>query len=190
MLFLEIKDSKRPTFTKQIYIIFYKRGFSSTTPFIKFIVPSWFTKFKEPIDFLNDTPQRYIEIMRIIRKMKLCRSFPLGHNPVIPFKNSSYFRSYQAKLIQVVRRTNSIPTQWRKEVIIRPTTLLLIPLKILTSTLRNKLFIFFIKTEYINMSIQKGFNQKRLGHLKTQTTFPISFVQKTKSNATRRNSAK
>ena len=172
MLFLEIKDSKRPAFTKQIYIIFYKRGFSSTTPFIKFIVPSWFTKFKEPIDFLNDTPQRYIEIMSIIRKMKLCRSFPLGHNPVIPFKNSSYFHSYQAKLIQVVRRTNSIPTQWRKEVIIRPKTLLLIPLKILTSTLRNKLFIFFIKTEYINISVQKGFTPETSGAFEHTDNLP------------------
>ena len=96
---------------------------------------------------------------------------PLDQISIVAFKRSPYLRSYLTKLIEVIWRINTIPPQWRRAVTIlihkkdstddpsnfRPITLQSIPLKVFTSALRNKLFVFLMKNDYIETSIQKGF---------------------------------
>ena len=110
---------KKTTFTKQTCKNFFKRVFNSTTPLLRFVIPSWFTRFKVPIHAFNDTPPTYPEITNIIRKMKSSGSAnPLFKILIIAFKRSPYLLSYLTKFIEVIWRTNTIPPQWRKEVTI------------------------------------------------------------------------
>ena len=171
-MFLEEDDSKKPTFTKQTCINFFKHVFNCTTPLFKFAIPSWFTKFKAPIHAFNDTPPTYLEISNIVRKMKSSGSpNPLDQIPIIAFKRSPYLCSYLTNLIEVIWRTKRIPPQWRGVVNIlihkkdsaddpssfRTITLQSISLKVFTSGLRNRLLLSLMKNDYIETSIQKSF---------------------------------
>ena len=134
--------------------------------------PLWFKKFKAPIPDFNDTAPRHPEITNIIRKMKSSGPpNPLGEIAITASKGQHIFRSYLTKLMEVIWRINAMPLQWRIAVTnviyrkvttddssnFRPITLKSIPLKVFASALRNKLFVFLMKNNYIETSIQKGF---------------------------------
>ena len=84
---------------------------------------------------------------------------PLDQIPVIAFKRSVYLRSYLTKVIQVAWCNRTIPEAWKRAVTIlihkkesthdpvnfRPITLRSIPLKVFTSAVRNKLFVYLMK---------------------------------------------
>ena len=90
---------------------------------------------------------------------------------VIPLKKSAYLRSYLTEIIQTVWKSGQIPDTWRKAASIlihkkestddpqnfRPITLQSVPLKVFTSTIRNSMYEFLLKNNYIENRIQKGF---------------------------------
>ena len=96
---------------------------------------------------------------------------PLDQISIISFKRLLYLRSYLTKFIEVIWRTNTTPPQWKRGITIlihkkdstddlsnfRPITLQSIPLKVFTSALSNKLFLFLMKNNYTETSFQRGF---------------------------------
>lgn len=54
--FLEKDNKKKTTFTRRTHTNFFKCVFNSTTLLFRFVIPSWFTKFKATIHAFNDTP--------------------------------------------------------------------------------------------------------------------------------------
>ena len=102
---------------------------------------------------------------------------PLDQILVIAFKRSVYLRSYLTKIIQVAWCNRTIPEAWKRAVTIlihkkdsthdpasfRPITLQSIPLKVFTSVVRNKLFVYLTKNNYIETNVQKGFTPGMTG---------------------------
>ena len=98
-------------------------------------------------------------------------SCPLDQISIILFKRSPYTRSYIISIIQKIWEKGEVPKTWKKAVTVliyksgetdipsnfRPITLETVPLKIFTSILRNRMYRFLNKNNYIENSIQKGF---------------------------------
>ena len=111
---------------------------------------------------------------------------PLDQTPVIAFKRSAYLHSYLTKIIQVAWCNRTIPEAWKRTVTIlihkkdcthdpanfRPITLQSIPLKVFTSTVRNKLFVYLMKNNYIETNFQKGFTPGMTGTYKHTAQLP------------------
>ena len=95
---------------------------------------------------------------------------PLDQIPVIAFNRSAYLRSYLTKIIQVPWCNRTIPEALKRAVThlihkkdsthdpanVRPITIQSIPLKVCTSVVRNKLFVYLMKNNYIETNVQKG----------------------------------
>ena len=102
---------------------------------------------------------------------------PLDQIPVIAFKRSTYLRSYLTKIIQGAWCNRTIPEAWKRAVTIlihkkdsthdpanfSPITLQSIPLKVFTSAVRSKLFVYLMKNNYTETNIQKGFTPGMTG---------------------------
>ena len=103
--------------------------------------------------------------------------YPLDQISVITFKRSAYLRSYLTKIIQVAWCNRSIPEAWKRAVTIlihkkgsthdpvnfRPITLQSIPLKVFTSAVHNKLFVYLMKNNYLETNVKKGFTPGMTG---------------------------
>ena len=133
-----------------------------------------------------------------IRKMRPSGSpNPLDEILIIAFKRSPYLPSYLTKLLEVIWRANTIPSIWRRSVTIlihkkgiaddpsnfMPITLQAIPLKVFASALINKLFLFLMKNNYIETSIQKGFTSGMSGAFE-HTAHPAHLLCQAKSKIT------
>ena len=125
------------------------------------------------------TPPTYQEVTNVIRKMKPSGApCPLDQMSIICFKRCPYLRSYLTEIIHAAW-SSGVPSEWKKACTIlihkkgstdepanfRPITLESIPLKVLTSCLRNKTFQFLAKNKFIKQNIQKGFTPKLSGTL-------------------------
>ena len=122
----------------------------------------------------------YMLLMTLFRCIQKLRTLSIRWNlvghltlliPIIAFKRSPYLRSYLTKLIEVIWRTNTTPPQWKGAFTIlfhkKDSTVDLsnfklitsqsIPLNVFTSALRNKVFVFLMKNNYIETSVQRGF---------------------------------
>ena len=102
---------------------------------------------------------------------------PLDQILVIAFKRSVYLRSYLTKIIQVAWCNRTIPEAWKRAVTIlihkkdsthdpanfRHITLQSIPLKVFTSAVRNKLFVYLMKNNYTETNVQTGFTPGMTG---------------------------
>ena len=88
-------------------------------------------------------------------------------------------RTYLTKIIQAAWSSGTVPSEWKKACTIlihkkeeidnpanlRPITLQCVPLNVFTPCLRNKMFTFLVKDNYIEHNIQKGFTPKFAGTL-------------------------
>ena len=98
---------------------------------------------------------------------------------MICFKRCPYLRSYLTEIIHAAWTCGVVPSEWKKACTIlihkkgetanpanfRPITLDSVPLKVLTSCLRNRTFQFLAENNYIEQNIQKGFTPKLSGTL-------------------------
>ena len=96
---------------------------------------------------------------------------PLDQISIIRFKRCPYLRSYLTEIIHAAWSCGAVPSEWKKACTIlihkkgetansanfRPITLESVPLKVLTSCLRNRTFQFLAENNYIEQNIQKGF---------------------------------
>ena len=123
-------------------------------------------------------PVTYQKICKVINRMKSSGSpCPIDQISIICFKRCPYLRSYLLDVCNEAIAKNSIPESWTKAVTIliykkgeanlpenfRPITLEPITLKIFTSIIRNQIFDFLLKNNYIETYYQKGFTPKMSG---------------------------
>ena len=126
-------------------------------PTKRFTIPSWIPAFKTSTYQYDVTPPMYQEITKITRRSKVSGSpCPLDQISIIVFKRCPYLRSYLQLIFKKISSTVQIPSMWRKAVTIliyktdeqndahnfRPITLEIVPLKIYTSYLRNRMYNF------------------------------------------------
>ena len=172
--------SSLPSFTLMQCTSYFAKTFSAINPSKSFSIPSWIPKFASPQTPYNLDPPTYQEITNVIRKMKPSGSpCPLDQISVICFKRCSYLRSHLTEIIHAAWSCGVVPSEWKKACTIlihkkgdtndpanfRLITLESIPLKVLTSCLRNKTFQFLSDNNYIEQNIQKGFTPKLSGTL-------------------------
>ena len=180
-------ENLKPSFNKLTCYNYFKKVFKAISLQRIFTIPSWFTKFNQPTHAFDDTSLTYVQTTNIIRKMKSNGSpCPLDQTPVIAFKRSAYLHSYLTKIIQVAWCNRTIPEAWKRTVTIlihkkdcthdpanfRPITLQSIPLKVFASTVRNKLFVYLMKNNYIETNFQKGFTPGMTGTYKHTAQLP------------------
>ena len=114
--------------------------------------------------------------------------YPLDQMPVIAFKRSAYLRSYFTKIMQVPWCNRTIPEAWNRAVTVlihkkdsthdpanfRPIILQSIPLRTFTSAVRNKLFVYLMKCNYIEANVQKRFTPGMTGTY--EHTAPLAHI--------------
>ena len=93
------------------------------------------------------------------------------------FKRCPYLRTFLTEIIGVVWESGRVPSEWKNACTVlvhkkgtsddpanfRPVTLEFVPLKVFTSCLRDSIFSFLAKNEFIETEIQKGFTPKISG---------------------------
>ena len=102
---------------------------------------------------------------------------PIDQLSIICFKRCPYLRSYILNVCNEVISKNSIPESWMKAVTMliykkgdeglpenfRPITVEQITLKIFTSIIRDQIYEFLLKNNYIETYYQKGFTPEMSG---------------------------
>ena len=136
------------------------------------------------------SPPSYHHITKTIRRMKASSSpCPLDKISNIPFKRCLFLRSYITAVFHIVWLSGEIPTDWKKACTVlahkkgdtsnpayfRLITLESIPLKILTSCVRDSMFTFLKASGFIEHRIQKGFHPQV--PLSTQLKWQTSLIQ-------------
>jgi len=139
-------------------------------------------------------PPSYQTITSIIRRMKASTSpCPLDKISIICFKRCPYLRSFLTEIIRVIWLSGRVPPEWKKAATIlihkkgstddpanfRPITLESVPLKIFTSCLRNSMFNFLKKNNFIENQNQKGFTSNISGTIE-HTSFMSHVIDKAK----------
>ena len=178
--FFKKNTSSFPSFSLSECTSYFTKTLSAISPTKTFNIPSWIPKFASPQTPFNLDPPTYQEITNVIRKMKPSGSpCPLDQISIICFKRCPYLRSYLTEIIHAAWSCGVVPSEWKKACTIlihkkgetanpanfRPITLECVPLKVLTSCLRNRTFQFLAENNYIEQNIQKGFTPKLSGTL-------------------------
>jgi hypothetical protein len=96
---------------------------------------------------------------------------------LFPLKICIYLRSYLTTIIQTVWKSGQIPDTWRKAAV----TLQSVPLKSFTSTIRNAMYEFLSKNNYIENRIQKGFTPGMSGTFE-HTAHLAYLIRRAKNN--------
>ena len=167
-----------PTLTASSCTDFYSKIFSTINPLATFIIPSWIPSLSQLSTPYDLSPPTYQQITKIIRRIKASGSpCPLDKISIIPYKRCPYLRSFITEVIRVVRLSREVPNEWKSACTIlihkkgevsepanfRPITLEIVPLKILTSCIRDSMFTFLSNNGYSEHRIQKRFLPKLSG---------------------------
>ena len=135
-------------------------------------MPNWIPCNNPPSVPCNIEPPTDNEICAIVNRMKSSGSpCPIDQISVICFKRCAYLRSYLHLIFKEIWQQKYLPMQWSRAVTIlihkkgetsdpsnfRPITLESVALKIFTSLIRDRMYTFLIKNEYIESNIHKGF---------------------------------
>ena len=119
----------------------------------------------------HHTPPTYQQITKVIRRIKTSGSpCPLDKFSIIPYKRCPFLRSFITEIIRAVCLSGEVPQEWKSACTIlihkkgdtsepanfRPITLESVPLKILTSCIRDSMFTFLSQNGYIEHRIQKA----------------------------------
>ena len=159
---------------------YFSKTLAAIHPTKLFPLPSWIPPLRNPEIPFNLDPPTYQQVTSVIRKMKASGSpCPLDQLSIICFKRCPFLRTHLTELIRAVWLSGSVPAEWKRACTIlihkkddannppnsRPITLETIPLKILTSCLRNSMYSFLVSNCLIEHSIQKGFTPNLSGTL-------------------------
>ena len=134
------------------------------------------TSFAPPQTPFNLDPPSYQQITNMESSGSPC---PLDQLSIICFKRCPYLRSYITDIITSIWSSSIVPNEGKKSCTVlahkkgdtmepanfRPITLESVPLKILTSALRNSVFVFLPSNNFIEHEIHKGFIPKLSGTL-------------------------
>ena len=123
----------------------------------------------EPTSCFNQEPPKYQEIVNIIEKMKAISSpCPFDQISVLVLKKCPIVRTYVWKLLEHCWEKSLIQEFWKKGLTVLaykkglaedPANFQLEPViaKALTSLIRNRIYAFLCKNQYIETNFQKGF---------------------------------
>ena len=96
---------------------FFKKSFSCIQPCRIFRIPSWIPKFTEPTTPFNLKPPSYVEICKVVNRMKSSGSpCPLDQISIICYKRCPYLRTYLTEIIGVVWKNKTVPSSWKKAI--------------------------------------------------------------------------
>ena len=175
---LKKRSSLLPSFTLDHCANFFRKTLSSAFPNKQFAIPSWIPPLQAPTYSVDLQPPSYQKITAIIRRMKCSSSpSPLDQVSIICFKRCPYLRSLLTEIICIIWKTGSIPSIWKNAFTIliykkgssddpsnfRPISIESVMLKIFTSCLRDNMYDFLKRNNYIEAQIQKGFTSKISG---------------------------
>ena len=184
-----------PSFSRDHCTRFFLHLFSATTPQKIFKCPSWIPSLPDPSIPFNQSPPSYEIVTNVTRRMKTSGSpCPLDKISIISFKRCPYLRSFLTNIIRVIWESDHIPANWKKACTVlvhkkgsrddpanfRPITLESAPLKVFTSCLRNSIFSFLKRNDFIEAEIQKGFNPKIAGVLE-HTSLMANIIDKART---------
>ena len=129
----------------------------------------------EPTSCFNQEPPKYQEIVNIIKKMKASSSpCPFVQISVLVLKKCPIVRTYVWKLLEHCWEKSLILEFWKKGLTVlaykkgqaedpanfQPITSEPVIAKALTSLIRNRIYAFLCKNQYIETNIQKGFQKE------------------------------
>ena len=169
------KIALSPTFNASICTEFFGKFFATINPLASFTIPSWIPSLSQPCIPYDLSPPTYQQITKVIRRIKASGSpCPLDKISIIPYKRCPFLRSFITEIIRAVWLSGEVPQEWKSVCTIlihkkgdtsepanfRPITLESVPLKILTSCIRDSMFTFLSQNGYIEHRIQKGFLPK------------------------------
>ena len=172
------KIALSPTFNASICTEFFGKFFATINPLASFTIPSWIPSLSQPCILYDLSPPTYQQITKVIRRIKASGSpCPLDKISIIPYKRCPFLRSFITEIIRAVWLSGEVPQEWKSACTIlihkkgdtsepanfRPITLESVPLKILTSCIRDSMFTFLSQNGYIEHRIQKGFLPKLSG---------------------------
>ena len=128
-----------------------------------------------PTSLFDLSPLIYREISKIIHKMKSSGSAcPFDHMSVTVLKMCPILRSAIHRIIIYYFQNNIILETWKRGFCVliykrgspkqpsnfRPITLESVCAKVLTPLIRNRMYSYLIKNNYIKTDIQKGFGRE------------------------------
>ena len=161
---LKHSSSLSPSFDTEICRTFSLDFFRSNNSSKSFTIPDLIPSLSPPVVSYNLSPPSYQQITKIVRRMKASGSpCPLDKIYIIPFKRCPYLRSYITEVIRLILISGNTPDEWKKACTVliykkgdtsdpsnfRPITLESVPLKILTSCMRDSMFSFLCSNGYI-----------------------------------------
>ena len=176
--FLNTSNNILPSFNKEVCTTYFKKVLRKIMPNVFFRTPSWIPRFEPPSSSFNTKPPTYRKVTNVIKRMKSSGCpCPLHQISILVFKHCPHLQSYLTTLLEQVWEFGKIPEVWKKATTIlihkkescedpanfRPITLESVPLKILASLIRNKMFSFLSENKYVEHEVQKGFTPKVLG---------------------------
>ena len=161
-----------PSFSMESCVRYFSSILSQKFQHKLFIFPDWIEQLPTPAHPFDTSPPTYKEVSRAIFKAKSrASSCPLDQISCIILKRCPILRTILHRIIVECWKTSSIPSCWKKGLSIliykkgdpadpanfRPITLQPVLYKVLASVIRNRIFLFLEKNNFVDKHIQKGF---------------------------------
>ena len=165
------KDNTLPDFDEKTCRDYFRKSYKKESKHINGF-PTWMKMLDEPNELLNLDPPSYAEICKIVNKMKNSGSpCPHDHMSIIILKRCPYVRTILHRIISHCWTNQQFPEEWRDAFTIliykrecnknpanfRPITLQPVFAKVFSSLIRNRMYTFLVKNNYIETNLQKGF---------------------------------
>lgn len=165
------KENSKPDFDEKTCRDYFRKSYKKEPKQVNDF-PTWMKMLDEPTELFNNEPPSYTEITKIINKMKNSGSpCPHDHMSVILLKRCPYIRTVLHRIIRHCWTNHVFPTEWRDAFTIliykresnknpanfRPITLQPVFAKVFSSLIRNRMYTFLIKNNFIETNLQKGF---------------------------------
>ena len=171
-----------PSFSRDHCTRFFITFFAAILPYKKFTMPHWIPSFNQPSFSFDQSAPSYDKFTQVVRRIKSSGSpCPLDKISIICFKRCPYLITFLTEIIRIVWESGRVPSEWKKACTVlvhkkgtsddpanfRPITLESFPLKVFTSCLRDSIFSFLAKNEFIEQKSKKGLLRRFQGFLNT-----------------------
>ena len=165
------KDNTQPDFDEKTCRDYFRKSYKKQSK-ANYNFPTWMRMLNEPTELFNNEPPSYMEITKIINKMKSSGS-PCPHDQmsIIILKRCPYVRTVLHRIIKYCWSHQKFPEEWRYAFTIllykresnkdpanfRPITLQPVFAKVFSSLIRNRMYTYLVKNKLIETNVQKGF---------------------------------
>ena len=168
----EKTERVQPNFDETRCYNFFKNNLKAKHKHKKFKIPPWMKTNQTPNIPFNTSPPTYIEINRIVSKMKASASpCPFDQVSVLILKKCPIIRTILWKIICKSWEEKIFPEEWKNSFTIlaykkgnsadpenyRPITLEPVMSKVYTAWMKNRMYKFLAENNLIDSDLQKGF---------------------------------